>query len=115
MGQYPWKVSHRAAYNAWRRDYRQVIRYAVHWYKLAHPCADCGTTDPHVLTFDHVRGQKAFTIGGPNGDSLHRVWLEIQKCEVVCFNCHMIRTRSRLVITSRPVMSQRIQRPHSHM
>ena len=57
-------------------------------YFRAHPCADCGETDPVVLEFDH-RGDKAFTIGAALRD---RRWDdildEIAKCDVVCANCH---------------------------
>ena len=65
-------------------------------YFAAHPCVDCGEVDPVVLTFDHVRGQKSFTIS----DRLHSsAWpqlvVEIAKCEVVCANCHMRRTARR--------------------
>jgi hypothetical protein len=61
----------------------------------ANPCRDCGETDPVVLEFDHLRDKK-FCIG----QALHtRTWAaivaEIQKCEVVCANCHRRRTARR--------------------
>lgn len=57
------------------------------------PCADCVVSYPsYVMDFDHVRGEKLFTIGA----SLHRSEIqirdEIEKCDVVCSNCHRKRT-----------------------
>jgi hypothetical protein len=69
---------------------RQVLRHLS-----AHPCADCGETDPLVLEFDHV-GDKSFSIGSALRD---RPWgqieHEISQCEVVCANCHRRRTARR--------------------
>jgi hypothetical protein len=61
-----------------------------------HPCADCGETDPLVLEFDHL-GDKEFNIG-PNlvNRSWKSVLAEIEKCDVVCANCHSRRTARRL-------------------
>lgn len=63
-------------------------------YLLEHPCTDCGETDPVVLEFDHLRDKEA------NVSALiHRPWRtveeEIEKCEVVCANCHRRRTYQR--------------------
>lgn len=64
-------------------------------YLRQHPCVDCGENNPIVLEFDHVNGDKAFTIG----NSLHLPWhvieAEIEKCEVRCSNCHKIVTAER--------------------
>jgi hypothetical protein len=62
-------------------------------YFATHPCADCGESDPIVLEFDHL-GDKLFNIG----EALtYRNWesilAEIEKCEVVCANCHRRRTK----------------------
>ena len=60
-----------------------------------HPCLDCGETDPLVLEFDHV-GEKAFSISqGLRDKGWQRILDEIQRCEVVCANCHRRRTASR--------------------
>lgn len=61
------------------------------------PCADCGVKyPPIVMDFDHVRGTKSFNIGSGAGTrSLARIQQEIDKCDVVCSNCHRLRTLSR--------------------
>ena len=59
------------------------------------PCADCGETDPLVLEFDHL-GNKSFDIGRATRAKSWTAFLaEIEKCEVVCANCHRIRTGLR--------------------
>jgi hypothetical protein len=65
-------------------------------YLREHPCVDCGETDPIVLEFDHVSGDKEFSIGGKWRDRAWRSILdEIAKCDVVCANCHRRRTARR--------------------
>jgi hypothetical protein len=65
-------------------------------YFAAHPCADCGESDPIVLEFDHL-GDKAFDIGsGFTYRNWEAVLAEIAKCEVVCRNCHKRRTARRI-------------------
>lgn len=75
-----------------RRRLRELVRAAK-----ARPCADCGVVYPYyVMQFDHV-GDKAFTIGTAigRGVAVDRVFAEIEKCEVVCANCHAERTHRR--------------------
>ena len=66
-------------------------------YLLEHPCVDCGEPDPVVLDFDHVRGRKVANVSF----LVFRLktWAvileEIEKCEVVCANCHRRRTAQR--------------------
>lgn len=60
------------------------------------PCADCGVKyPPYVMDFDHVRGQKEFQIGGSLHIGTARLLAEIDKCDVVCSNCHRGRTFRR--------------------
>ena len=69
-------------------------RQALDWYKTTQTCADCGETDPIVLQFDHLpEYEKSFDLGVRH--SLKAAWVEIQKCDVVCANCHRRRTHSR--------------------
>ena len=68
------------------------------------PCADCGQKfPPEVMDFDHVRGLKegdisrlVYTAGE------ERVRAELEKCEVVCANCHRLRTAARRDEDSEP-------------
>lgn len=57
-------------------------------------CQDCGVKYPwYVMDFDHVRGKKRFRIGNaPHKYGMQSVVDEIAKCDVVCANCHRIRT-----------------------
>jgi len=65
--------------------------------KVASGCMDCKVWGPdEILTFDHVRGKKEFGIGQRWDVGKHRLLKEIEKCEVVCANCHAIRTNTRL-------------------
>jgi hypothetical protein len=54
-----------------------------------------GEADPVVLEFDHL-GDKSFSIGAKLVQfKWQRILDEIEKCEVVCANCHRRRTARR--------------------
>jgi len=64
-------------------------------YKILKGCADCGYKKHHVvLDFDHVKGEKEINLAFAK--SIEQAKKEIRKCEVVCSNCHRIRTYNRL-------------------
>lgn len=60
------------------------------------PCMDCGHRYHYaVMDFDHREGaDKKFTLA-KFPSSLERVKAEIAKCDVVCANCHRMRTWKR--------------------
>lgn len=62
------------------------------------PCMDCGVSyPPYVMDFDHRdRSKKSFTIArAVNGQKSRDALIEeIAKCDIVCSNCHRIRTHS---------------------
>ena len=60
------------------------------------PCMDCGGTFPSVcMDFDHVRGEKLFGVGNSRSRSVKAMQDEIAKCDIVCANCHRVRTHAR--------------------
>ncbi len=66
--------------------------------KKAVACADCHKEYPVIcMDFDHVSGVKianvSFLASGRNSES--KLMAELEKCEVVCSNCHRIRTAKR--------------------
>jgi hypothetical protein len=66
-------------------------------YFAQHPCTDCGESDPVVLEFDHLDAEgKSFCISqGLPYRNWQSILDEIEKCEVVCANCHRRRTAVR--------------------
>lgn len=74
---------------------RQQNRIKLFDYLITHPCVDCGETNPVVLDFDHRNPtEKEFGIGGAGllFRSWQKVFVEIEKCDVRCANCHRIKT-----------------------
>jgi hypothetical protein len=64
------------------------------------PCMDCGGNFPVIcMDFDHRDPKhKVLAVSGMRGRgwSLERIREEIAKCDVVCSNCHRIRTHPHL-------------------
>ena len=63
------------------------------------PCMDCKNSYPYyVMDFDHVRGRKHKNVAELIPTlSKKKIDEEIAKCEVVCSNCHRIRTHERKI------------------
>jgi hypothetical protein len=71
------------------------VRHFIAEYKAGRPCADCGLVfHPSAMEFDHVRGEKKFTLSRVTG-SIEATLEEIAKCELVCACCHRVRTHNR--------------------
>ena len=96
-----WRTKNRAKLAAIQLKRASVCRDFVRELKGTSPCVDCKTLHPwFVMEFDHINGiedgdvRVAALIGQGN---LERVKLEITKCELVCANCHRVRTHERAV------------------
>lgn len=66
-------------------------------YKKENPCVDCGESNIIILEFDHIKGEKMGNISDLSNSacSIKKIQAEIDKTEVVCANCHRIRTYNR--------------------
>lgn len=95
-------------YNENREHHKKVIRKRSNRIKQENrvkmleilkksSCADCGGTDFRVLEFDHVRGKKRqhVSVMVGCGWAWKQIEEEIKKCDIVCANCHRIRTFKR--------------------
>ena len=58
-------------------------------------CLDCGENDIRVLELDHISPEnKSFSVSQAVklGYSWDEVLVEIEKCQILCANCHKRRT-----------------------
>ncbi len=79
-------------YTDGKRAERRVWLQAL---KENHPCVDCGVVyHPVVMDFHHRDpASKLFNIGRKWGStSISLLLEEIAKCDLICANCHRLRT-----------------------
>ena len=67
------------------------------------PCMDChGWFEPCQMEFDHRNGvTKLYNVSQMQLCTLQKVLEEIAKCDLVCSNCHSLRTFKRRILFSR--------------
>lgn len=84
------KTKHKKRVSQKNKIYNEERQAFIYSYLLEHPCSLCNEKDPIVLTFHHVDpSTKKNTIAAMRGFSLSSIRSEIEKCQVLCFNCHM--------------------------
>jgi len=89
-----WRITHPGYLGPTRQE--KVDRVNV--IKETASCSDCGQLFPACcMDFDHVEGDKSAEVGAlvAKGASWELIQEEIDKCELVCANCHRIRTRDK--------------------
>jgi hypothetical protein len=80
-----------------KRNYRK-LRALIDEHKTG-PCLDCGKTyPPYVMDFDHRDpSTKVTKVSSMVYKGSERLLLaEIAKCDLVCANCHRIRTWEKM-------------------
>jgi hypothetical protein len=89
----------KAKYLSQSRAQRQENIQKLNTLKEANPCVDCKVSYPYyVMHFDHIgTAEKAGNVSTMlRNFGWGKVLKEIQKCELVCANCHAIRTWKRI-------------------
>jgi hypothetical protein len=82
--------------NVYRTRLYERNQTLVDGLKESSPCSDCNQSFKACqMDFDHVRGVKSGTVSQMLGLSEDALLAEIAKCELVCANCHRIRTYER--------------------
>jgi hypothetical protein len=82
-----------------RKKHRRAL---LDWYrslKVGQPCADCGASFHHAaMQWDHLTGtvkRREVSMMALRGFRRETILEEITKCELVCANCHAVRTFER--------------------
>lgn len=83
--------------SARRRRWRHKLRAEIAQEKLNRGgCVKCGYNEhPAALDFNHIDpSTKEFDVGSAvkHGHGRERIWAEMDKCEILCANCHRIHT-----------------------
>lgn len=88
---------YRDSHNHSRNKLRELYARKVFEYLSQHQCLICGESDPVVLEFHHRSGaDKIESISNLIFNaSWKRIENEIQKCDVLCANCHRRKTAAQ--------------------
>jgi hypothetical protein len=80
-------------YRQTKKNLQNKYRILIDDYKENKGCCECGIKDYRVLEFHHKNGkEKEFSIGevSTKGYGLKKIEKELEKCLVICANCHRI-------------------------
>jgi len=79
-----------------RREYRKEKK-AICLEYLGGKCVKCGATER--LEFDHIdRTTKKYTITGSVTNNFDNLKEELNKCQLLCYDCHKVKTKSEKTI-----------------
>lgn len=80
-----------------RKKIRDRNRDYVRQIKESNPCTDCGEKYHYSqMDFDHLGDKKTNIARLVNSEaSIKTIKIELNKCELVCSNCHRLRTWQR--------------------
>jgi hypothetical protein len=98
-------AEHKVRHRGYMRKYMAAIRSGERQSETcalinaakAKPCTDCKQTfPPECMDLDHLPGHvKVAAVSNMIWCTVERVKAELAKCEVVCANCHRIRSKNR--------------------
>lgn len=83
------------SYKLRKQKKRVAARLFVNSYLINNPCISCGETNIICLQFDHLDPtKKEHNVSNMIGKGMSHIKIqaEIDKCQVLCANCHFIKT-----------------------
>lgn len=91
-----YRAKNKDKYNLYMKKWTNKKRQEIASLKNV-PCFDCGNKFPTVcMDFDHREGEvKLFNIARLSKSNKNNLMAEISKCDIICANCHRIRTANR--------------------
>ena len=91
--QHEWYIKNKERLLVKQRQQRQERKELLHSLKN-NPCMDCKIHyPPYVMDFDHREpSNKLFGVSDLGLRSMDKFLKEVSKCDLVCANCHRIRT-----------------------
>ena len=75
--------------------YKELRRNLIYEFKLSNPCTSCGESNPIVLEFHHLdpkTKRNDVSNMATHGYSIKSIEEEIEKCVILCANCHRKKT-----------------------
>jgi len=75
------------------KEYKLKKRDEWHAYKASLSCTRCGASHPAIIDFHHINRQdpeKRKVHKLVQGDNYTAAYREIEKCLILCANCHRI-------------------------
>lgn len=80
-----------SCYTALKTAYKRKQKGELSALKRGLSCVRCGFSDYRALQFHHRRPEeKSFAVGEAGSMAYASVLREIEKCDVLCANCHSI-------------------------
>ncbi len=89
-----WRIKNKEKVKEYHKKYIAKCNQLILEHKNK-PCADCGKTfPPYVMDFDHRDPSKKLYLISRIAriKSVSKILAEIEKCDLVCSNCHRERT-----------------------
>ena len=86
----------RQMYRDHRKRRREENSQFMRALKEGKPCTDCKVAHPwYVMQWDHISNDKLHNVSEMALHAKETIMTEIDKCELVCANCHAHRTYTR--------------------
>jgi len=87
----------RADYISKAASYKETIKDRIREIKSSTPCVDCGNRYHFSqMDFDHLdEDDKSFALSRSMDHSWRAIEQEMAKCDLLCANCHRLRTFKR--------------------